>query len=182
MQVIKYICNTWAKDILQYVKFENEIYIWINTRKLLNIVSFLKKHTYFQFKVLIDIYCVDYPSKKNRFELTYQFLSIINNVRLNLKVVTDESIWVHSLNTLFWSSNWAEREIWDLYGVYFHNHNDLRRILTDYGFQGFPLRKDFPVTGYVELRYNDETKQVVYKSLMLAQEFRVFNFENTWKK
>jgi NADH-quinone oxidoreductase subunit C len=133
------------------------------------------------FEVLIDICGVDYPERAQRFEVVYHLLSPRHNQRIRLKVATDENTAVPSAVELFPGANWYEREAYDMYGVLFSGHPDLRRILTDYGFQGHPLRKDFPLTGYVEVRYDDDQKRVVYEPVKLTQEFRSFDFESPWE-
>tara|TARA_B110000908_G_C10041708_1_gene352123 strand:+ start:75 stop:650 length:576 start_codon:yes stop_codon:yes gene_type:complete len=143
---------------------------------------FLKNHTNCQFKVLADMTAVDYPEKTNRFELVYNLLSIKYNVRLRVKTFVNELNTVPTVSTLYPCANWLEREIWDMFGIYFLYHTDLRRILTDYGFEGHPLRKDFPLTGYVSVRYDDVNKLVVSEPVELSQEFRTFNFTTPWNK
>ncbi len=133
------------------------------------------------FEVLIDICGVDYPERAQRFEVVYHLLSPRHNQRIRLKVATDENTAVPSAVELFPGANWYEREAYDMYGILFSGHPDLRRILTDYGFQGHPLRKDFPLTGYVEVRYDDDQKRVVYEPVKLTQEFRSFDFESPWE-
>ena len=130
---------------------------------------------------LIDICGVDYPERPERFEVVYHLLSLRHNWRLRVKVVTDEQAAVPSIQSIYSAAGWFEREAWDLYGIKFSNHPDLRRILTDYGFEGHPLRKDFPLTGYVEVRYDDEQKRVVYEPVKLVQDFRNFDFLSPWE-
>lgn len=148
------------------------------------LIAFLKKHVNMQCEILIDITAIDYLtyniSKLNRFELVYQFLSLRYNYRVCFKTSINFLEMIQSTSILYNSANWLEREIWDLYGIFFSAHPDLRRILTDYGFQGFPLRKDYPLVGYTELRYNDEIKSIVYELVELSQEFRFFNFFSSW--
>ncbi|HIE20639.1 MAG TPA: NADH-quinone oxidoreductase subunit C, partial [Rhodospirillales bacterium] len=124
---------------------------------------------------------VDYPDRSPRFEVVYNLLSLAHNNRVRVKIRTDEETPVPSATGVFSAANWWEREVWDLYGIYFSEHPDLRRILTDYGFEGHPLRKDFPLTGYVELRYDDEQKRVVYEPVKLTQEYRDFDFLSPWE-
>jgi NADH-quinone oxidoreductase subunit C len=131
--------------------------------------------------MLVDVCGVDYPSREERFEVVYNLLSLRQNHRVRVKVTTDEDTPVPSVAEVFSSANWFEREVWDLYGVFFADHPDLRRILTDYGFEGHPLRKDFPMTGHVEVRYDDEDKRVVYEPVRLPQEFRSFDFLSPWE-
>lgn len=151
----------------------------IETTFLVPCVLFLKKHTSTRF-FLVDITALDYPKDIRRFRVVYQFLSYVYNQRLTLKISVSSMEPVPSLTNIYNSSNWLEREVWDLFGVFFSNHSDLRRILTDYGFQGFPLRKDFPLTGFVELIYSDEEKRIMYVPLELTQEFRFFDFLSSW--
>ena len=134
-----------------------------------------------QFEQLIDLAGVDYPERRDRFEIVYHLLSPRLNQRIRVKTSTDEATPVASAIPVFPAANWYEREAFDMYGVLFAGHPDLRRILTDYGFQGYPLRKDFPLTGYVEVRYDDEKKRVVYEPVRLTQEFRSFDFESPWE-
>jgi NADH/F420H2 dehydrogenase subunit C len=144
-------------------------------------LQFFKKHINAQYELLIDITAVDYlePSH-SRFEIVYQFLSLRFNHRITLKFFAKSLSMVPSSTFLYKSAGWLEREVWDLFGIFFLEHPDLRRILTDYGFQGFPLRKDFPLSGYTELRYDEEGKSIVYESLELAQEFRCYDFMSPW--
>jgi NADH-quinone oxidoreductase subunit C len=135
----------------------------------------------FEFKILIDICGADYPQRPKRFDVVYHFLSITKNARVRVKVQTDEATAVPTIVPIFPAANWQERETFDMYGVTFADHPDLRRLLTDYGFSGYPLRKDFPLTGFVELRYDDELKRVVYSPVKLVQEFREFDFMSPWE-
>ena len=134
-----------------------------------------------QFECLIDICGVDYPERAERFDVVYHLLSLRKNQRLRVKLATDEDKPVPSVIEVFPSANWFEREAYDMYGILFSGHPDLRRLLTDYGFQGYPLRKDFPLTGYQEVRYDDEQKRVVYEPVKLAQDFRDFDFLSPWE-
>ena len=147
----------------------------------IKIVKALKESENLKFNQFIDLTAVDYPNKKNRFEMIYIFLSIENNMRIVLKFSINENDAVDSLTNLFPSANWYEREVWDLFGIVFNNHPDLRRLLTDYGFIGHPLRKDFPLSGNVEVKYDLHSKKVVYEPLNLTQSFREFEFESPWK-
>jgi len=135
----------------------------------------------FGFTILLDICGVDWPQRAKRFDVVYHLLSITNNVRIRLKLQTDEATAVPTIVGVFPAANWHERETFDMYGITFADHPDLRRLLTDYGFSGYPLRKDFPLTGYVELRYDDELKRVVYQPVKLVQEFRDFDFMSPWE-
>jgi NADH/F420H2 dehydrogenase subunit C len=144
------------------------------------LIFYLQKHTLCQFKSLIDITAVDYPDRKERFEVVYQLLSIRFNKRITVKIKVDELTFVPSVTKIFNAAGWYEREVYDLFGIIFKDNKDLRRILTDYGFQGHPLRKDFPVTGFTEIRYDDEVKRIVAEPLELTQEYRTFDFISPW--
>ena len=144
-------------------------------------MAFLKDDNKCLFKTLVDLCGVDYPEDEDRLEVVYNLLSLKRNMRIRVKVRTDTASAVPSLSNLFLSAEWNEREAWDMYGIFFSDHPDLRRLLTDYGFEGHPLRKDFPLTGYVEVRYDDEQKRVVYDPVKLTQEFRTFDFLSPWE-
>jgi NADH-quinone oxidoreductase subunit C len=148
---------------------------------VLKVVTFLRDDPQCLFKVLIDICGVDFPERAKRFDVVYNLLSMVHNQRVRVKVEADEMSPVPSVTGLHNSANWFEREVWDMYGVMFEDHPDLRRLLTDYGFEGHPLRKDFPLTGYVEVRYDEERKRVVYEPVKLPQEFRKFDFLSPWE-
>ena len=145
------------------------------------LLVFLRDDVNCQFKQLMDICGVDYPERTQRFEVVYNLLSLVHNNRVTVKVMVDDKSAVPSVSKVFSSADWWEREIWDLFGIFFSGHPDLRRILTDYGFDGHPLRKDFPLTGYVEVRYDDAQKRVVYEPVKLTQEFRNFDFLSPWE-
>ena len=147
----------------------------------IKIVKVIKESENLKFNQFIDLTAVDYPNKKNRFEMVYIFLSVENNMRIIVKFFINEDDSVDSLTNLFPSANWYEREVWDLFGIVFNNHPDLRRLLTDYGFIGHPLRKDFPLSGNVEVKYDLHSKKVVYEPLNLTQTFREFEFDSPWK-
>ena len=144
-------------------------------------IDILKRSPEFKFRQLIDILGVDYPQQSKRFEVIYLFLSHENNFRISLKIKIEEEEIVPTLTDTFPSANWQEREVFDMYGIRFANHPDLRRILTDYEFEGYPLRKDFPLTGYKEVRYSAEHQKVIYEPVKLAQDYRDFNFESPWE-
>lgn len=148
---------------------------------LIKLLTFLRDDQNCQFKQLIDITAVDFPERQPRFDVIYNLLSHKQNQRIRIKVAVEEDTTVPSACEVHSVANWFEREVWDLYGLFFDNHPDLRRILTDYGFEGHPLRKDFPLTGYVEVRYDEEQKRVVYEPVKLVQEFRNFDFESPWE-
>ncbi len=149
--------------------------------KVLALLTYLRDDPKCLFKQLIDICGVDWPEREKRFDVVYNLLSLKNNQRIRVKVQTDETTPVPSAAPVYSSAGWFERETYDLYGVWFSDHPDLRRILTDYGFEGHPLRKDFPLTGFVELRWDDVQKRVVYEPVKLAQEFRRFDFLSPWE-
>jgi len=144
-------------------------------------MSFLKNDEDCLYKLLIDIFVVDYFESENRFEIIYSLLSVKYNVRIKLKSRIDEFTPVASIVNLYPNGNWIEREIWDMHGIFIDEHPDLRRILTDYGFEGYPLRKDFPLSGYIESRYDESQKRVISESLELSQELRIFNFNSPWE-
>ena len=153
----------------------------VDRAALIRVLAFLRDDPKCRFTVLCDLCGVDYPDRPLRFDVVYNLLSISLNQRVRLKVETDEEHPVPSATGLFSCAGWWEREAWDLYGIYFSDNPDLRRILTDYGFEGHPLRKDFPLTGYVELRYDEDQKRVVYEPVRLKQEFRSFDFLSPWE-
>ncbi len=167
--------------IMSYTIIKGELCLNIQFNKILPLVTFLKYHTNCQYKLLSDLCVIDYPTRSNRFELVYNFLSIQYNSRLRIKILFNELQSISSITSVFRSANWWEREAWDMFGVFFIDHPDLRRILTDYGFEGYPLRKDFPLSGFTEVRYSELKKRVIYEPLHLPQEFKSFNFENPWK-
>ncbi|XP_015517417.1 NADH dehydrogenase [ubiquinone] iron-sulfur protein 3, mitochondrial [Neodiprion pinetum] len=160
----------------------DELEVLIAPEGVVPVLSFLKDHQNAQFLNIVDITAIDVPSRDNRFELIYNLLSLRYNARIRVKTYTDELSPVDSACEVFKGANWYEREIWDMFGVFFANHPDLRRILTDYGFEGHPLRKDFPLSGYVEVRYDDEKKRVVAEPLEMAQEFRRFELAAPWEQ
>ncbi len=158
-----------------------ELTIHVHRDSIVKTLTFLRDDVNCQFKQLVDVCGVDYPDREERFDVVYHLLSLTRNMRVRVKVTTDEDTPVPSVADVFNAANWWEREAWDLYGIFFSGHPDLRRILTDYGFEGHPLRKDFPLTGYVEVRYDDEQKRVVYEPVNLTQEFRNFDFLSPWE-
>lgn len=175
------IILTLPKWIKKAIFSKNEIILEISAENILPVFLFLRDHTQSQYKILIDITAVDYPSRSQRFEIVYNLLSIQYNSRLRIKTFLDELTPIDSLIAIYSSANWFERETWDMFGVFFTQHPDLRRILTDYGFEGHPLRKDFPLTGFVEVRYDDTEKRVITEPLEMTQEFRYFDFANPWE-
>ena len=160
---------------------KEELLIEINQKDLIDVVQFLKLNENCKFKQLIDIAGVDYPENEKRFELIYLFLSHENNTRIKLLLKFEINQIINSITKIFPSANWMEREVFDMYGIKFKNHPDLRRILTDYGFKGHPLRKDFPLTGFNEVRYSEKDKKVIYEPVKLEQNYRNFDFESPWE-
>jgi NADH-quinone oxidoreductase subunit C len=159
----------------------DELTITVLVSDIVRVLTYLRDGSGLKFNTLIDLCGVDYPNRPQRFDVVYHLLSISENARLRVKVTTDADTPVPSTISVFPASNWFEREAYDMYGILFSDHPDLRRILTDYGFSGFPLRKDFSLTGYVEVRYDDEQKRVVYEPVRLVQEFRDFDFMSPWE-
>lgn len=152
----------------------------VKSSDLISLLKVLSKHVDFQFDVLRDISVVDNPSKPERFEINYFLLSVRFASSICIKLTCNENTPIPSITDLYPSANWMEREAWDMYGIYFYNHPNLRRILTDYGFEGHPLRKDFPLSGFVEVRYDEESKRVLVEPVELSQEFRSFDFASPW--
>ena len=159
----------------------NQLYLSINSEDLLDVILLLKTNKDTKFKQLIDITAVDYPENKKRFKIVYLLLSHEFNQRILISYFINENEKISSLVNIFPSANWMEREIFDMYGIKFNDHPDLRRILTDYGFEGFPLRKDFPLTGHNEVRYSEEEKKVIYEPVKLEQNYRNFDYESPWE-
>jgi NADH-quinone oxidoreductase subunit C len=159
----------------------DELILWARREAIAKVLGYLRDDQNCQFKQLMDITAVDFPDRAERFEVVYNLLSLKHNQRIRVKVAADDTTPVPSVTGLFSAANWYERETWDLFGVFFSGHPDLRRILTDYGFEGHPMRKDFPLTGYVEVRYDEEQKRVVYEPVKLTQEFRNFDFMSPWE-
>ena len=161
---------------------KSEICIYTKPEHLVKLLTFLKYYTNAQFKQLSEITAVDFPDREKRFEVVYVLLSVRFNTRLIVKVCVDELTTVPSVVDVYPAACWAERETWDMFGIFFSGNPDLRRILTDYGFEGYPLRKDFPLSGYVEVRYDSSKKRVVCEPLEMTQEFRLFDFTSPWEK
>ena len=159
----------------------NQIYVEIDKDDLIDVVLFIKTNKFTKFRQLIDITVVDYPEKSQRFKVVYLFLSHEFNQRMILSYFINENEVISSLTPIFPAANWMEREVFDMYGIKFKDHPDLRRILTDYGFVGHPLRKDFPLTGHNEVRYSEDDKKVVYEPVKLEQNYRNFDYESPWE-
>jgi NADH-quinone oxidoreductase subunit C len=175
------IKNALGSSITGYTVANGELTVEAKAADVVTVAKVLHDHPVCQFVNIIDVTAVDWPSREKRFDVVYHFLSPRLNQRVRLKVATDETTPVPSLIDVYRGADWFERETYDLYGVLFTGHPDMRRILTDYGFEGHPLRKDFPLTGFVEVRYDDEQKRVVYDKVALAQEFRSFDFLSPWE-
>ena len=177
----KLINSELSSKIKSSIIENNELLLETEEAELLDVVQFLKSHEKCKFRQLIDIAGVDYPENEKRFELIYLFLSHEHNLRIKLLIKFQINQTIVSLTKIFPSANWMEREVFDMYGVKFKNHPDLRRILTDYGFKGHPLRKDFPLTGFNEVRYSEKEKKVIYEPVKLEQNYRNFDFESPWE-
>ena len=178
----EYIASALPQDVLRTaVNRCGELTLDVRAASVVKVLTFLRDDTGCLFKQLVDVCGVDWPGRDLRFDVVYHLLSMKHNQRVRVKAATDEETSVPSVTAVFSSAGWFEREVWDMYGVTFSGHPDLRRILTDYGFEGHPLRKDFPLTGYVEMRYDDEQKRVVYEPVKLTQDFRSFDFLSPWE-
>ena len=162
------------------IKFE-ELLFKTSASEVIDVIKFLKLDSRFKFNQLIDIAAIDYPNEEKRFELVYLLLSIENNFRVKISIKLETNEKIPSIVKIFPSANWMEREIFDMYGIKFINHPDLRRILTDYNFKGHPLRKDFPLTGFNEVRYSEKEKKVIYEPVKLEQNYRDFDFSSPWE-
>ena len=159
----------------------NELIVNTSEEELTNVIFFLKSHDKFKFRQLIDIAGVDYPEEEKRFSLIYLLLSPEKNIRIKISINFEIGKKIPSLTKIYPSANWMEREVFDMYGIVFTGHPDLRRILTDYNFEGYPLRKDFPLTGFNEVRYSEKEKKVIYEPVKLEQNYRDFDFESPWE-
>jgi NADH-quinone oxidoreductase subunit C len=176
-----YVTTALGGAALSHEIRRGELTVLVKRDDIPRVLTFLRDDSNCQFRQLLDVCGVDYPDREERFDVVYHLLSLRQNQRIRIKVTAGELTPVPSAVSIFNSAGWWEREAWDLYGIYFAGHPDLRRILTDYGFEGHPLRKDFPLTGFVELRYDDEQKRVVYEPVKLTQEFRSFDFLSPWE-
>ena len=177
----EYILQELPKAVDEVNLFKNEVIIFARAEKISEVLHFLKTDQNCSFEQLIAITAADYPADEKRFEVVYPLLSLKYNRRAIVKIRTDAETPVQTATTVYKSAGWYEREVWDMYGVKFAGNPDLRRILTDYGFEGHPLRKDFPLTGYYEVRYDNEQKKVVYGEVNLTQEFRNFDYLSPWE-
>ncbi|MFQ5535476.1 MAG: NADH-quinone oxidoreductase subunit C [Sphingomonadales bacterium] len=177
----KYIADSLENEVTGFVVETGELTLCARADHICRVLKFVRDDANCHFRQLIDLCGADYPERSCRFDVVYHLLSLRHNMRIRVKIEADENTPVPSASGVFSTANWLEREVWDMYGVLFSGHPDLRRILTDYGFQGHPLRKDFPLTGYVEVRYSEEQKRVVYEPVSLAQDFRSFDFMSPWE-
>ena len=177
----KLVNSELSSKVLKSIIENNELMIEINENDLVEIIQFLKANENCKFKQLIDIAGVDYPDEEKRFKLIYLFLSHEHNFRIKILIHLEANKVINSITKIFPSANWMEREVFDMYGIKFKNHPDLRRILTDYGFKGHPLRKDFPLTGFNEVRYSEKEKKVVYEPVKLEQNYRNFDYSSPWE-
>jgi NADH-quinone oxidoreductase subunit C len=180
-EIAEYIASQRKGAVVEWRIAFGELTVVVAHSDIVTVARFLRDDPRLGFINIIDICGVDYPEREKRFDVVYHLLSPRQNMRIRLKVMTDEATPVPSLTAVYPGADWFEREAYDFYGIRFNGHPDLRRILTDYGFEGYPLRKDFPLTGYVEVRYDDERKRVVYEPVRLAQQFRDFDFLSPWE-
>ena len=177
----KHINSQLTSKVQNSIIENGELLIEIDDKDLIEVVQFLKSDENLRFRQLIDIAGVDYPDQEKRFQLVYLFLSHEKNIRVKLSIRFDSKQIINSLTKIFPSANWMEREVFDMYGIKFKDHPDLRRILTDYDFKGHPLRKDFPLTGHKEVRYSEDDKKVIYEPVKLEQNYRNFDYESPWE-
>ncbi len=175
------ISASLGNAILSFEIVCGELIVYVSPSKITDVLTFMKDDPACLFKVLVDICGVDYPQRDKRYDVVYHLLSLTHNQRIRIKVHTNSEDFIPSVVNIYSTASWFEREVWDMYGIVFSNHPDLRRILTDYGFEGHPLRKDFPLSGFVEVRYSENDKKVVYEPVKLNQEFRNFDFMSPWE-
>ena len=181
MDIAEHAAEKLGDAIVSHDIINDEIVLTAQADSIVKVLQFLRDDSECEFKMLVSLCGVDYPEREKRFEVVYNMLSLTQNNRMRVKIQASEEDFVPSVASVFSTANWFEREAWDLYGIYFDGHPDLRRILTDYGFEGHPLRKDFPLTGHVELRYDEEQRRVVYEPVHLAQDFRSFDYLSPWE-
>ncbi|PCJ99781.1 MAG: NADH-quinone oxidoreductase subunit C [Zetaproteobacteria bacterium] len=181
LDLADYISEKMDKYVMHHVFAKDELVVHVKPDDIAIVLQFLRDDRECQYTTLIDLCGVDYPERAERFEVVYCLLSIRQNSRVRIKISVEEDQIVPTVTKVFSSAGWLEREVWDMYGILFSGNPDLRRILTDYGFDGHPQRKDFPLSGYVELRYDNEQKRVVYEPVKLTQDFRLFDFISPWE-
>ena len=179
LSIIKSIIG---KDLIETNKYFGELQIIVSKEKIFDVLTKLHSNSSIPFDQLIDITAIDYPENLTRFEMVYLLLSTVLNKRLTVKILVNEGDLIKSCASIFKSANWSEREIWDMFGIFFSGHPDLRRLLTDYGFEGHPLRKDFPLTGRVQVKYDTDQNRVLYEPVNLIQEYRDFDFLSPWER
>jgi len=177
----EYIVAAMPDDVTGFRVEHGELTVGARRGAIVRVLSLLRDDSNCHFRILVDVTAVDWPERAERFDVVYHLLSLDQNMRVRVKVMTDEETPVPTVTDVYSSAGWFEREVWDLFGVFFDGHPDLRRILTDYGFEGHPLRKDFPLTGHVEVRYDETRKRVVYEPVRLTQDFRRFDFISPWE-
>ncbi len=180
LDLVQYIKSCTDQSVQDYEIVRGELTVTTDRTHIHDFLVFLRDDHRCLFKQLVDVCGVDTPDNEERFDVVYHLLSLVYNVRIRIKITTDENTPVPTVSDIYSAANWAEREVWDMYGVMFSDHPDHRRILTDYGFDGHPQRKDFPLTGFVELRYDEEKKRVVYEPVELRQDFRMFDTLSPW--
>ncbi len=181
MDVAEHVAESLGEAIISSEMINGEVVLCAEPQNICKVLQFLRDDSECQFKMLVSLCGVDYPERAKRFDVVYNLLSLTQNNRIRVKVAVTEEEFVPTATEVFSTAGWFEREAWDLYGIFFDGHNDLRRILTDYGFEGHPLRKDFPLTGHVELRYDEEQRRVVYEPVHLTQDFRTFDYLSPWE-
>lgn len=176
-----HVASILSHDVVKTELVKEELIVTVLRGSIVKVLTTLRDDANCMFSQLVEVTAVDYPEREERFEVVYCLLSMKHNQRVRVKLSTDEATPVPTVTGVFSSAGWHEREVWDMYGVSFADHPDLRRILTDYGFEGHPLRKDFPLTGYVEMRYDEDQKRVIYEPVRLTQDFRTFDFLSPWE-
>ncbi len=181
IDVAEHVAESLGGAIVSHEIIKDEVILTAQASEISRVLQFLRDDIECQFKMLISICGVDYPEREKRFDVVYNLLSLTQNNRMRVKLHVTEDELVPTATKIFSTAGWFEREAWDMYGIYFDGHTDLRRILTDYGFEGHPLRKDFPLTGHVELRYDEEQRRVVYEPVHLTQDFRTFDYLSPWE-
>ncbi len=181
IDLAEHISESLEGSVLSHEMEKDELVLHGKKDDIVQILQFLRDDIECQFKMLVSLCAVDYPDRPERFEVVYNLLSLDQNNRIRVKLNVAEDQFVPTVTKVFSTAGWFEREAWDLYGIFFEGHTDLRRILTDYGFEGHPLRKDFPLTGFVELRYDEEQRRVVYEPVQLTQDFRTFDYLSPWE-
>jgi NADH-quinone oxidoreductase subunit C len=183
LEILKdFLITSKYSQFINEINIKNgEVFIIVESNRTKALIQFLKNNESFPFQLLVDLCCVDNLGAEKRYQIVYNLLSLTKNLRITVKTDLDEQNNIETISDIYSAANWYEREAWDMYGILFIGHPDLRRILTDYGFEGHPMRKDFPLTGFVEVRYDSEEKKVLYEKVKLVQDFRNFNFNSPWQ-